>query len=222
MGCDIHSVLQIKKSGIWEIVKARPGGDHRDYDSFAVMADVRNGYGFAGVSTGEGWPFITKPRGFPEDFEKLLNDDRELPVPKWQYNFQKDTDEFEDALWMGDHSFSWLLLSEIEEFLEKKIIGRQYTSHGVVDWDEYVRMKEESTTKPKRWCGGVGGPSVVVITKAAADSGAVGSHVQMSWQTDAISELRTLQKYLKEMRAVLMQTAGATSDDVRLVFGFDN
>lgn len=43
MGCDIHSIGQVKtKDGKWVTKLARVAGDDRNYDSFAVMADVRN------------------------------------------------------------------------------------------------------------------------------------------------------------------------------------
>lgn len=66
MGCDIHLYVERKNpvSGQWEFVPAEGhapqdewdkknnrwdwyGG--RNYDLFAILADVRNGYGFAGI-----------------------------------------------------------------------------------------------------------------------------------------------------------------------------
>ena len=41
----------------------------RDYNSFAVLGDVRNGLGFAGVKTGEGFNYITARRGLPDWLE---------------------------------------------------------------------------------------------------------------------------------------------------------
>lgn len=69
MGTDIHMVVQVKnKSGDWELVSPSevPGADDyesshssnqwygpRNYDAFAILANVRNGFGFAGCETGE-------------------------------------------------------------------------------------------------------------------------------------------------------------------------
>lgn len=41
--------------------------DGRRYDLFAILADVRNGYGFAGIPTGDGFNPISQPRGIPRD-----------------------------------------------------------------------------------------------------------------------------------------------------------
>lgn len=39
----------------------------RNYSLFAMLADVRNGYGFAGVDIGDQVEPISKPRGIPDD-----------------------------------------------------------------------------------------------------------------------------------------------------------
>ncbi len=39
----------------------------RNYDLFAILANVRNGRGFAGIKTGEGFNPISEPKGLPED-----------------------------------------------------------------------------------------------------------------------------------------------------------
>jgi hypothetical protein len=41
--------------------------DGRNYDLFAILADVRNGRGFAGFYTGEGFNPISDAKGLPED-----------------------------------------------------------------------------------------------------------------------------------------------------------
>jgi hypothetical protein len=49
MGTDIHCAVEKKQpDGTWKVVDA-PFDDYRNYDSFAILADVRNGHGFAGV-----------------------------------------------------------------------------------------------------------------------------------------------------------------------------
>ena len=80
MGCDIHSLAQVRKNGKWVTVLQTVAGDHRNYDTFAVLADVRNGYGFAGCDTGDGFEPISEPKGFPSDFE-VINGDRH-PIEK--------------------------------------------------------------------------------------------------------------------------------------------
>lgn len=41
--------------------------DERNYDLFALLANVRNGYGFAGIKRGDPIAPLALPRGVPED-----------------------------------------------------------------------------------------------------------------------------------------------------------
>ena len=43
-----------------------PYGD-RNYNLFAILANVRNGTAFAGCKTGEGFNPISNPKGVPSD-----------------------------------------------------------------------------------------------------------------------------------------------------------
>ena len=63
--------------------------EDRNYDLFAILADVRNGEGCAGVRTGDGFVPISEPRGWGE-----------VDV--------KEDDPY--------HSASWLLLSETLDY----------------------------------------------------------------------------------------------------------
>ena len=96
MGTDIYPVVEVRQGdGPWTAVL--PPGEcgysswdfGRSYDSFAVLAGVRNGVGFAGIDTGDGFKPISKRRGLPED-RHLRN--------KENY---------------GEYGHSWLLVSEI-------------------------------------------------------------------------------------------------------------
>ena len=71
--------------------------DQRNYALYSILADVRNGYGFAGVFTGMGFTPIAPPRGVPEDAS-----------PEYRA---------EVAAWGGDgHSHSWLTLKELQAY----------------------------------------------------------------------------------------------------------
>ena len=78
MGTDIHVICQVKDNGKWidnpikifphydfelksDVLKDFPN-DTRDYDWFSVLANVRNGRGFSGIKTGDGFSFISEPR----------------------------------------------------------------------------------------------------------------------------------------------------------------
>lgn len=95
MGADIHGVLQSR----FERIDGTMSGwidqgeveDTRHYFKFAYLADVRN---YCAVTP------ISKPRGLPEGFE--VDDENDYLL--WGRK-----------VWMGDHSHSWLLLSEIRD-----------------------------------------------------------------------------------------------------------
>lgn len=84
MGCDIHFYVEKKQpDGTWKIhgeftrevedehtwlsQDGRPLYSGRSYNLFAILADVRNGRGFAGIKTGDGFNPISEPRGVPDD-----------------------------------------------------------------------------------------------------------------------------------------------------------
>lgn len=202
MGCDIHSVAQVRKNRKWVTVLDDVAEDGRNYDTFSVYANVRNGYGFAGVSTGEGWKPISEPRGYPKDFT------------------QEDDQHGES--WMGDHSHSWLLLSEIQSAWDEHA-DADYTKHGVVERKHFLETLAAGK-KPESWCGGIAGRDVVVTTAEAVQKGTAPlnyTHVECSWLTPGRDRLWLMRKQLDALRA-LREEHGVSADDVRLVFGFDS
>lgn len=86
MGCDIHEYLEYKEDGVWKL-----GPEinlERNYDMFAILADVRNYDGFEQ---------IVEPRGVPADSCQEILD--------------------ACAQWEGDgHSHSYLTLADILNF----------------------------------------------------------------------------------------------------------
>jgi hypothetical protein len=102
MGCDIHSLVEIRRVDRWEAVTDRlfpmafpwNGQTHtsepfdwRSYGMFGFLADVRN-YSYV--------PPLAQPRGFPLDLSELA-----------QEQFSDDSDY---------HSRSWLSLAELLAF----------------------------------------------------------------------------------------------------------
>jgi hypothetical protein len=131
MGTDIHSVGQVKKNGEWVTRATSPGGDDRNYDTFAVLADVRNGSGFAGVETGEGWKVFFEARGLPEDIAV-------------------DQDNYHGGEWLGDHTHSYLTLKELKKiasYFEEKT----YERRGMITKEQEKELKKG--TLPNSWCG---------------------------------------------------------------------
>jgi hypothetical protein len=121
----------------------------RNYDLFAMLADVRNGTGFAGVDTGDGFVPLADPRGLPTDTSIRDTD-------------TSDVDE--DYVWLGDHSFSYCTLAEALSYdydrttkhrkmvsrgeMERMIVGHRLDQDGrdngqtyytTLEWEETYR-----------------------------------------------------------------------------------
>lgn len=140
MGTDIHVYIEkLDKYGEpprWELVATEDFTWHtRNYDVFAILADVRNGRGFAGCDTGDGFVPIAPPKGFPEDAS-----------PDLRRHFEE----------RGEHTPSWLLLSEIYDY----DWSRATVHRGWVEAPELLWMIRTGAAKPRSWCGGVDGRDV--------------------------------------------------------------
>lgn len=136
--------------------------NERSYNLFGMLADVRNGTGFAGVRTGDGYVPISKPRGFPKDMSLGLT--QHLASG----NSDEDNEDFRSMgypyplAYQGDHSDSWLLISEILEYFAD---GNRVSHHqGLVSMEEYKVFLEKGS--PDSWSGGVwGGGSETVSSQ---------------------------------------------------------
>lgn len=135
MGTDIHVVAEVLKDGKWSYVDVDIPDD-RDYWTFAILADVRNGFGFAGIATGEVLVPIAEPRGLPKD----LSEEVRKKLDNENIN--------DDFFWLGDHSFSWVTLQELLNYN----INNEMTQYGVVT-EEQAKVFREKGTIPIEWCG---------------------------------------------------------------------
>jgi len=215
MGCDIHPCVQRRFDGAWEFVLI-PGADQddsrnrgdiwwglcgRNYDLFAVLADVRNGVGFAGCITGEVIRPISAVRGLPPGFA-------EGALPKWAGKYADA-----DALDLGEHSFSWVTLAELAAY-DWDASRRCF---GVMDRRDFEAW--DGTSPPANWSGGVFGRSVVSVTEKVARARPAGdwTHVQVTWR----QTMRQSCPLFVGATLPWLRTLGVP-DDVRLVFGFDS
>lgn len=158
MGTDIHSALEYKENGTWR-ASLRPNkwyGKYefdekdkmsaqlnlgRDYDLFAVLANVRNGYGFAGSPTGSGFHPMSDHRGLPTDISSLAREACD-----------------------GDHSDSWVSLHEVLAY----DWTRTTVKTGVVsarEFESWERMKGFKSV-PDSYCGGISGARIKMISEA--------------------------------------------------------
>jgi hypothetical protein len=175
----------------------------RNYDLFAILADVRNGRGFAGVVTGEGFNPIDDPRGVPEDASAYVKEECER--------------------WDGDgHSHSYMTLRDLKEY-----DWDQVTTHsGVVGEDEFKVWK--LTGKPNGWSGGVSGGSVTHLSVEEMNDLLRGKYprkadksyyTEVSW-VEAYHE--SVGYFYDKSIPALEELAGGDPDSVRIVFWFDN
>lgn len=250
MGTDIHSIVQVRKvgerfnllevgdappplPGAWVTVGVAVAGDPRSYNTFAMLADVRNGRGFAGIKTSDGFPVIHEPRGLPADVgvsEDQVKIDRAQLVAAWNYDGEvvptdsKDARRLkymdDDTMWLGAHSYSWATLAELRAFVANVALKFQSRLCGVVARQEYLAAKAEKR-EFNSWCGMCSGPGIVIADEPAAGEDMLEcTHVRASWTVPAMqcSMLGQIVAALEYVRAV----CGAETTDVRYVFGFDS
>lgn len=156
MGCDIHFYVERRDGARWvscdqweteqedgvvrKHVNYKNSFYHdRNYDLFAILADVRNGRGFAGVKTGEGFTPICEPRGIPDDGS-----------PEYRAAAE---------IYGGDgHSHSWLTVAEIMAFDWTQTSKKS----GVVKPHEWAQWKLNG--EPRSWAGGITGASILRVS----------------------------------------------------------
>jgi len=97
-----------------------------------MLADVRNGYGFAACDTGDGFNPISLPKELPDDVSP------EVAV--------------QSESWGGDgHSHTWLTVAELDAYNWEQTTKLR----GWVSEKEYKQFLEAG--RPESWCGGISG-----------------------------------------------------------------
>lgn len=231
MGCDIHSFAEIKIKG-WHLLRDEfenpwfdPSAkddfagkrkhihpiDNRNYDAFAILANVRNGSGFAGVDTGDGFKVISEPKGLPNDMSHAL----------------KSISEDEDSdFYLGDHSFSWLTLQELLDF----DWSLDTIQRGVVGVDRFIAALENNGV-PTSYSGGVFGPKITHVPfdemKQRIDTndfenGRDNYYTQLEWPESYKDSSGELWSATIPRLQEIAEHKHLTHDEIRMVFGFDS
>lgn len=247
MGCDIHSLVEVKKNGKWKKntkkifpnswykpeEKLKPEkeqwewalepfndkpSDNRHYDWFAILADVRNGKEFAGVNTSDGFSVIAEPKGKPEEC----------------------SDEFKTLYydWGEDlHSVSYLNLDEFDNF----DWNQKTTKYGVISLERYKELKG-SNNSPGSWSGSIWGANIITVDQDTANQ-ILNNEIEYLTRKNPYSE-KDVTRHLKDWNVHVEYTWVVTYsewfkneheniiepmrklkeeyEDVRLIFGFDN
>lgn len=165
MGTDIHFFVEsrVDANSPWRSADewtndrgyrhvVMPFYDGRNYDLFAILADVRNGTAFAGVKTGSRLVPMHEPRGWPLDISDEVAE--------------------EDV----DHTPSWCSLREIMEYDWTRVQAKTGLAN-IREWARWMTMGE-----PEDYCGGVSGPGVREISagEVARHMEALGA--ETAWQ----------------------------------------
>lgn len=241
MGCDIHCYVEKRDGSKWVSAdrwepceyepdsgrKTVPYGSRiysgRNYDLFGILADVRNGRGFAGIRTGAGFNPISEPKGLPVDVSPEV--------------------KAESEGWGCDgHSHSWLTLSELLAYDWTQETEHQGDVDGVTfeKWARWNRAKGEA---PEYWCGSCSGSSIIHISPEDMEARVKELNAELAGMKDVtfaqreeltkarLGDLHTIvtwrQPYYKAVRSFLSDTMPrlfrlGSPDNVRLVFWFDN
>jgi len=115
MGTDIHGgFIKVETNLEGKVVNKQPiktpwFGD-RDYTLFAILAGVRNGFGFAGCYRHEPLVPIAEGRGLPYFIEK---DEEYYSTDFYNRWHGKYDNEPEMGVYLGDHSFTYMNIDEI-------------------------------------------------------------------------------------------------------------
>lgn len=166
MGTDVHAAFQRKVLGSspaedrWEYILDHKYEGDRDYFLFAWLADVRNGYGFAGCDLGDKIKPLALPRGLPDGITR-----RDYPPESdtddnwWNSEAYQEWNQAGGSL--GDHSFSWLTSTEI---IEGSKNFNAVNKRGVLSMAEYVKWDKQN--RPESYCGAVRGRNVITLTQS--------------------------------------------------------
>lgn len=175
--------------------------DDRNYRLFSILANVRNGFGFAGSDTGDTLTPIAMPRGLPLDVSE--------PVQVASFDWGDD-----------GHSHSYFTLAELQNYDWEQIA----TIRGWVNEQGYKEFKEQG--RPSSWCSGVGGGLVQHIDHRTMQHLIDGHgfrvegfsyYTQVQWQR---TYRQCCEHFLDECLPLLAELGN--SEDVRIVFWFDN
>jgi hypothetical protein len=251
MGCDIHLCAEYRKDGVWHrafpddaakspwLVEqaARPDDDgwyatrarvtwydDRNYASFAILANVRNGGGV--FSAGQWFEPIAEPRGLPNDMSA------DVQYVFDRYERDEESNENDHDICPGDHSASWVTLAELERY----DANRRTEERGVISYADFCAREDrgESGTQPREWAGAVWQRGGVTITEEEARMrrrypGLVHSDipddkvsVEVRWVHRILDCCPGLFGRLVPGLQRLRDREGVTSDDVRVVFNFDS
>jgi len=220
MGCDIYFYVEVRKDGEWRhhdweakyVMNVSENGYRdmnydrlfddplyvgRKYALYAILADVCNGGGWAGVQDENGFNPISEPRGLPADVS--------APV-------KKESDD-----WLSIcHSHSYFTLAELKAYDWQQTVEL----HVGLTAEEYGVFKKEG--KPSSWGGGAYGELARVLSNEE-----MGRAIESGTTEHAYTLVKWRETYADLCKRFVNETIPALEklgepDDVRIVFWFNN
>jgi len=234
MGTDIHLSLEARDldTGVWHQIPGIPRWDRsqppnpdpsaRDYLTFAFLAGVRNGFGFAGVHTHEPLTPLFEGRGLPKDMD---GDGLVYPGS----SCFDENDDIGAHIYLGDHSFTWATLVELRAAPWDALVK----ATGVVGRNVYEAwFADGANGPPDNWCGGTWGPNVETWSQEKYERymnreqgtplefpPGVDVYIKIEWTYSPLME-RSFYRWLQSDDVTdMIRTYGP---NVRLIMGFDS
>jgi hypothetical protein len=216
MGTDIHGGFIRRNKHTDEVKVVEATWDQgRHYLLFAILADVRNGFGFAGVKTFTPIEPITSNRGLPSwwSFKDYYG----------EVSFPSSDGKAENDVFIGDHSFTHMNVSEILAWPHWDLhIGRT----GVLNKKHYLETLAVGKS-PEGWSGDVWGQSIIKVAEEdfkampEVEQDAV-THVMCSWE-EKQSLAEECDYFLDEVKRIASEYPEDDEwEEVLLVIGFDS
>jgi len=179
----------------------------RNYNWFSILANVRNGYGFAGVDTGDSFVPIhapnEEPRGLPDDVSS-------------------DVKKLSDSWDSDGHSHSY---NTLQELLDYDWDGQTRITRGIVNVENFKEFKEKG--EPSAWAGGVS--NVEIVSNEVMAQIALGIYGTLDRnETRYYTHVEWKNTYRENVGASYLQgildelTKYGKPENVRIVFWFDN
>lgn len=218
MGCDIHPAFQKKVVDAegkesWEYIPHNYEAN-RHYRLFGWLADVRNGYGFAGSDTGDAIKPLSEPRGLPEGVvEKDYPDESDEPgwwdSEAYHLHHQNGGD-------FGDHSQSWLLGSEILAGREE-LAPQKY--RGVLSLREFKQW--DRVSEPDGYSGHTMGPGYITVPQHIAEQFPKRYEDYMeSIDKELRNVTKRMNRKVRTEKKVVSSTGMYSSWSIRPLFGY--
>jgi len=207
MGTDIHGTFRRRGyENVWEYIPVPDVFLERDYDFFAILADVRNGFGFAGSTRYVDGPIIsiTSNRGLPEDFDYS---EEVTPLGGW----------------LGEHSFGYVSLKELKN--SESLIKQKIQRVGYFSLKDYRNIDGDHS-----WCGDVSGGKVIKIEQVEADLFSdeeleeeypeMSIYVRRTWvETPFENKINKLIEFMDLYKDSYSDDA---ESEIQFIFGFDS